>query len=93
MSNQPTLNGVQLRDYFAAHALQGLLSHPNCDYTPISTAAKEQIVDDAYVIADAMMAAREPLVSKDDPQQPGRGAVFPNDLDAGVDMSAVNGLI
>lgn len=59
MSNQPTLNGVQLRDYFAAHALQGLISHPDFDCVPIMKKMKEQAVLDAYALADAMLAARE----------------------------------
>ena len=47
-------NGMTLRDYFAAKALNGLLSawgtHDVTDY--------DEIAHDAYMAADAMMKAR-----------------------------------
>ena len=49
-------NGMDLRDYFAAKAMQGLLAgvHPICKdddpVTPVATAA--------YLMADAMLRAR-----------------------------------
>jgi hypothetical protein len=48
--------GMELRDYFAAHALTGLLAFSPCEcrQSPPETAAKE-----AYEMADAMLAARE----------------------------------
>ena len=45
-------NGMTLRDYFAAKALQGLMhdvDQPHCDY----------IAQKSYQMADAMLAARE----------------------------------
>lgn len=53
----PTLNnvrffhGMDLRDYFAAKAMQGLLQH-----TAEST---HQLASESYDIADAMLKARE----------------------------------
>ncbi len=51
-------NGMTLRDYFAAKAMQGLLSDPdwrtNEDFEGI-----EGIAFEAYAMADAMMKARE----------------------------------
>ena len=44
-------HGMTLRDYFAAKAMQGLLT--SGDYTWSHAA------DDAYSMADAMLAARE----------------------------------
>ena len=52
-------NGMTLRDYFAAQAMQGMLSHPECDYTPMTASAQTQAAADAYGMADAMVAARE----------------------------------
>jgi hypothetical protein len=46
-------DGMDLRDYFAAKAMQGLLSDPNCDAPP------ERMANVAYQVADAMMKARE----------------------------------
>jgi D-alanyl-D-alanine carboxypeptidase len=47
---QPNSSGMSLRDYFAAAALQGLLS---------SMANYPQSATQAYEIADAMLAERE----------------------------------
>jgi len=44
-------NGMTLRDYFAAAALQGNLIEP--------TANNEQVAKWAYSLADAMLKARE----------------------------------
>lgn len=44
--------GMDLRDYFAAHALTGLLTEANSDYTDGA------IADLAYNLANAMMEAR-----------------------------------
>ena len=46
--------GMTLRDYFAAQAVQGLLASP---VQPQSGA--DMYAQDAYVIADAMLEARE----------------------------------
>jgi hypothetical protein len=45
--------GMTLRDYFAAKALQGLLSNTNGGYS------FEGAAQDAYKYADAMMKTRE----------------------------------
>ena len=52
-------NGMDLRDYFAAKALQGCLANPGCDYTPMTASAQAQAVADAYGLADAMLKARD----------------------------------
>jgi hypothetical protein len=43
--------GMSLRDYFAAKAMQALLSDPTCEL--------DDLGDNAYVIADAMLEARK----------------------------------
>ena len=47
-----SLNGMDLRDYFAARALTGLLTEASGDYQDDAIAAL------AYRLADAMMKAR-----------------------------------
>ena len=50
----PNMNtGMTLRDYFAAKAMQGLISEPSIQGTI------EEFAHRAYAIADAMMKARE----------------------------------
>lgn len=44
-----------LRDQFAMHAMQAMLSSPNC---PMQVDENE-LADQAYVVADAMMEARK----------------------------------
>ena len=44
--------GMDLRDYFAAKAMQGLVTAQNQIHPQI-------VAEDAYAIADAMLAARE----------------------------------
>lgn len=44
--------GMSLRDYFAGQALAGMLAH-------LGLFGDDGIADDAYKIADAMLAARE----------------------------------
>ena len=46
-------NGMDLRDYFAAKALTGLLTEASVDYKD------DAIAELAYNLADAMMKARE----------------------------------
>ena len=46
-------NGMTLRDYFAAKAMQGMLSEPSLKATP------EEFASKSYELADAMMKARE----------------------------------
>lgn len=45
-------DGMSLRDYFAAKALVGIISHPTNQGTPAAVA------DISYQIADAMLLAR-----------------------------------
>lgn len=45
--------GMDLRDYFAAKAMQGMMADHTRDNYP------EEIAEHAYGIADAMMKARE----------------------------------
>jgi hypothetical protein len=47
-------NGMSLRDYFAAMAMQSMNSRPDYEDTPANV-----IANDAYWLADAMMKARE----------------------------------
>ena len=47
-------NGMTLRDYFAAKAMQGMLA---CPVQPQSGA--DMYARDAYFVADAMLKARE----------------------------------
>jgi hypothetical protein len=48
-----SIDGMDLRDYFAAKALQGLLA----DYSQRNT--MENFARESYEVADAMMKARE----------------------------------
>lgn len=47
--------GMTLRDYFAAKAMQALLAHPDC----ATDQPAEVFARTAYVAADAMLKARE----------------------------------
>ena len=47
------VNGMSLRDYFAAKTLQGLLSNRNAE------AAIDEFAAKSYRMADAMLKARE----------------------------------
>ena len=52
--------GMTLRDYFAAKAMQGLLAHPEC--LPVGRGHEDAIscvVEESYMMADAMLKARE----------------------------------
>lgn len=49
----PPVDGLTLRDYFAAAALQGLLAAPDtADWDP------HEFVESSYGYADSMLAAR-----------------------------------
>jgi hypothetical protein len=48
------VGGMTLRDYFAAKAMQAMLSNPGCNLGPLS-----QIPSAAFEMADAMLKARE----------------------------------
>jgi len=45
--------GMDLRDYFAAKALQGMLAHPDCGTND------KALVTAAYGLADMLMEARK----------------------------------
>lgn len=53
--NDPLYLGMSLRDYFAATALQGLLSRGGHDKINVHDVLAQR----AYQIADAMLEARE----------------------------------
>jgi hypothetical protein len=48
-------SGMTLRDYFAAKAIQGLFASGNLQ----ATDTDEALARDAYIVADAMLKARE----------------------------------
>jgi hypothetical protein len=50
---QETHDGLSMRDYFAAKALQGMLAETSLKATP------KEFADQAYEIADAMLKARQ----------------------------------
>jgi hypothetical protein len=54
-------NGMTLRDYFAAAALQGLLAWPgdNVCGNAHTNATYDQVAASVFAIADAMLAARK----------------------------------
>ena len=49
---QAVQSGISVRDYFAAKAMQGILSDPAIDHPA------EQLATFSYAIADAMLKAR-----------------------------------
>ncbi len=49
--------GMTLRDYFAAQALAGICANMNCN--PTRLPHFENIAEDAYKMADAMLKERE----------------------------------
>jgi hypothetical protein len=55
-------DGMTLRDYFAAKAMQGMLSNSNITF-PINKedhrTDAEKYADDSYIFADAMLEARK----------------------------------
>jgi hypothetical protein len=57
----PDFNGMTLRDYFAAKALQGLLANPKLQKEILAQGGclSGWIEDSAYGFADAMLKARE----------------------------------
>jgi len=46
-------HGMSLRDYFAAKALQGMIAEPSLKATP------EEFAQRAYMVAEAMLKARD----------------------------------
>ena len=55
VTKERDLNGMDLRDYFAAKAMQGLMSTQHIDGAPNN----ESVATWAYAVADAMMEARK----------------------------------
>lgn len=55
LQDDEDFNGMTLRDYFAAKALQGMLADPQVRIGGNATAA---LVENAYEVADAMLAER-----------------------------------
>jgi hypothetical protein len=53
--NEPNVTGMDLRDYFAAKAMQGMLAA--CTGWGVSD--EERLAKCSYTIADAMIKARE----------------------------------
>lgn len=52
--------GMALRDYFAAKALQGwLASYPADAVHPVAAGNTAQVAQMAYIMADAMLEARD----------------------------------
>jgi hypothetical protein len=71
MSNEQELD---LRDWFAGHALEGLLAGPNApkkSRTESSEQYANRVAEEAYLFADAMMRRR----SENKPSEPG-GVAF-----------------
>ena len=60
LQHDEEFNGMSLRDYFAAKAMQALISSPNTDHSVEFSA----VADVAYRVADAMLAEREKGKSK-----------------------------
>ncbi|MBC2613151.1 MULTISPECIES: hypothetical protein [Citrobacter] len=53
-------NGISIRDYFAAKALQGwLASYPDDNKHPVIAGNADEVALNAYQMADAMLRARE----------------------------------
>jgi hypothetical protein len=51
-------DGMTLRDYFAAKAMQGMLANPKLE-KQILLAGKSWIEESAWAVADAMLKTRE----------------------------------
>ncbi len=54
-------SGMSLRDYFAAKAMQGFASDPNCSWPK----GVKDMARNAYCWADAMLEARSPGAPND----------------------------
>lgn len=51
--------GLTKREYFAAMAMQGLLSHSDFDYCPLTYESVGKIVNDSFCLAEAMIKASQ----------------------------------
>lgn len=58
IDNQVLDDGMTLRDYFAARAMQGMLANPKLE-EQILKAGQSWIEESAWAVADAMLKARE----------------------------------
>ena len=56
--DNPKYDGMTLRDYFAAKAMQGMLANPKLQ-KQILTAGQSWIEESAWAVADAMLEARK----------------------------------
>lgn len=56
-----SFSGMSLRDYFAGQALIGILANTAEKYVAVygTGRAQERVAGDAYLLADAMLAARD----------------------------------
>jgi hypothetical protein len=52
----PTYDGMTLRDYFAAKAMQGILT---ATLTPNTVWSQDEAAETAYKVAEAMLKARK----------------------------------
>ena len=57
--NTPYSNGMTLRDYFAAKAMQALITGPDVVDDHYEDDTNEYVAVRSYFIADAMLKARE----------------------------------
>lgn len=54
--------GLTVRDYFAAKAMQGwLASYPESNQHPVATHHENMVAELSYLMADAMLKAREEI--------------------------------
>lgn len=54
------IEGMTLRDYFAAKVLSGwLASYPGSNLHPVAAGNADEVAKQAYMLADAMLRARE----------------------------------
>lgn len=52
--------GLTVRDYFSAKAMQGwLASYPESNHHPVATHHENMVAELSYLMADAMLKARE----------------------------------
>jgi len=51
--------GMTLRDYFAAKAMQGLIASPRTPLGTVNDVTDQLIAKLSYIMADAMLKARE----------------------------------
>ncbi|MCG7328025.1 hypothetical protein [Achromobacter sp. ACRQX] len=59
LQDDPDFNGLSVRDYFAAKAMQGWLSsYDPGDKHPVPAGDADYVAQRSYAMADAMLAAR-----------------------------------